>query len=136
MPIILMALLALLLVSCSQKPAVFLTPPPNPNAPLAFMGDGNMSPEMRREYAAALQNAGFYNFSVENFSEEQVENAVEFRLNYEEPGKNVYVLKADLIKNKSVWLSTTLTEEGKDKKERKYALLERFLGEVNRRLSE
>jgi len=123
-------------MSCTQKPPIFITPLPNPDAPLAFMGDGNMNQEMRNEYAAALQNAGLYNFASESFTEEQVEKAVEIRLNYEEPGKNVYILKAELIKENSVWLSTTLIEEGKDKKARKYALMERFLAEVKRRLSE
>ena len=127
----------LLIMSCSPKPAVsFDIPPPNPDAPLAFMGDGNMSPEMRREYAAALQKSGFYNFAVDSISEEQIEAAVEIRLNYEEPGKNVYILKAELIKTNSVWLSTTLIEEGKDKKARRAALMERFLAEVKRRVSE
>jgi len=126
---------ALLAFSCATKPA-FIAPPPNLNAPIAFMGEGNMSQGMRHEYAVALQNSGLYNFSVESFSEEQIEQAVEIRLNYEEPEKNVYILKAEIIKDNSSWLSTTLKEEGKDKKERKHALMDRFLAEVKRRVSE
>jgi len=133
MPIILAMLLALLLMSCTQKPApVFSTPPPNPDAPLAFFGEGNMKPEMRREYAVALQNSGFYNFALENFSEEQMENAIEIRLSYEEQKKNIYVLKAELLKQNTVWFNSTIIEEGKDKKQRRQALLERFLGEIKR----
>ncbi|MCL2260398.1 MAG: hypothetical protein FWC15_03480 [Fibromonadales bacterium] len=134
---LLIILVSFLAFSCSQKPSVaFVTPPPNPDAPLAYMGEGNLSPEMRHDYAAALQNLGLYNFATDSITEDGVKQAVEVRLHYEEPGKNVHILKAELLKNNSVILSTTLTEEGKNKKERRYALMERFLAEVKRRESE
>jgi hypothetical protein len=141
-----------LLLSCSVKPSapVFQNSPlPNPNAPMAFFGPGNISQEMQREYAAKLQNAGLYNFVVENFSEEQIKNAVEIRLHYiEEVGKfqgiPALVLKAEFVKGDFVWFNFTIREKSdkdnlsnprsknNEKKFRQKILMERFLEEVKR----
>ncbi|MDR1812899.1 MAG: hypothetical protein LBQ87_08740 [Candidatus Fibromonas sp.] len=142
----------LLLGACSRQPAPqFQTSPvPNPNAPMAFFSDGsNINHEMRMEYATALQNSGLYNFVLENFSEEQVKNAVEIRINYsEERGKftgiPVLVLKTEFIKEEFAWFKFTIRETSdknnlfsplskiREKNYRKQLLLERFLEEVRR----
>ncbi|MDR3000522.1 MAG: hypothetical protein LBU89_04575 [Fibromonadaceae bacterium] len=123
-------LIIIMLVSCATKPGVvFQHPPVNPDAPLAFFGEGNMKKEMRREYAAALQNSGLYNFIFEDFSEEQIKNAVEIRLNYEREKGNL-ILTAEFVKNDMVWFNFTIKEE-KNKKDRQI-LLNRFVQEVQR----
>ena len=116
---------------------------------MAFFGEGNISHEMRTEYAIALQNSGLYNFVLENFSEEQMKNAVEIRVNYsEERGKfrgiPILVLKAEFVKEGVAWLKFTIKEssdknnlstplsKNREKDYRKLVLLERFLGEIKR----
>ncbi|MCL2207384.1 MAG: hypothetical protein FWB90_04720 [Fibromonadales bacterium] len=151
MRIVIVLVLAFLLASCSQKPAAgFTTPPPNLNAPLAFFGVGNMKLDMQREYAIALQNAGLYNFITENISEEQVENAIEIRLNFVEE-KEIHfnsvpaqVIKAEFRKKDLVWFNLIIREKSdqinfsdprrkaNEKKRLQKALLERFVGEVKR----
>jgi hypothetical protein len=142
---------ALFLMSCSQQPLpVFQSaPPPNPDAPLAFFGEGNVSIETQREYAAALQNSGIYNFVTESFSEEQIKNAIEIRLNYSEDkvkfgGIPTLILKAELLKDGFTWFNVTIKEtsnknnlytprsKNSEKKFRKQVLLERFLEEAKR----
>ncbi len=137
--------------ACSWQPASqFQTSPvPNPNAPMAFFGEGNVNYEMRLEYAIALQNSGLYNFVLENLSEEQTENAVEIRLDYSEEkgtfrGVPVLVLKAEFKKEGLTWFNFTIREKSdktdlstplsksKENSYRKRVLLERFLGEVKR----
>jgi len=109
-----------------------MTPPPNPDAPIAFFGESNMSRQMRHEYAVALQNSGLYNFAIDNFAEEQVRNAVEIRLNYEEPGKKVLVLNAEIIKDGQTTFKTTIKEKYESKGTGQKVLLESFLQEVKR----
>jgi hypothetical protein len=121
----------------------------NPNAPLAFFGESTANSQMRYEYAVALQKAGLYNFSAENFSEEDIENAIEIRLNYSEERGNfngipVLVLKTEILKNNKVWFMFTIKETSDknnlnnlrtkklEKNFRKHVLLERFLEEVKR----
>ena len=125
--------LMLALASCSKKPAVdFSLPPPNPEAPMAFFGEGNMNQEMRQEYAATLQNAGLYNFILENYSDKQMENAVEIRLNYEEQKKNILILNAEFLKSGETTFKFTIKEEYEKKKQGKKVLLDRFLQEIKR----
>jgi len=151
MRIIIALILALFLASCSQKPTVdFTAPPPNINAPIAFFGEGNMKLDMQREYAIALQNAGLYNFITENITEEQIENAIEIRLNYIEE-KEIHfnsvpaqVIKAEFRKKDLVWFNLIIREKSDqinfsdprrkatEKKRLQKALLERFVGEVRR----
>ena len=150
--IIALAGLALLvLASCAKRPVPTLqnVPVTNPDAPLAFFGESNADHEMRYEYAAALQKSGFYNFTVEDFSEEQMGKAVEIRLNYsEEKGKfhgiPVLVLQTEILKNNTIWFKFTIREssdknnlnntrsKNSEKKFRNQILLERFLEEVKR----
>ncbi|WP_461252404.1 hypothetical protein, partial [Treponema sp. R8-4-B8] len=115
----------------------------NPGATVAFFGESNSSHDMRHEYAFAMQKAGFYNFVLENFSEEQLENPVEIRLNYsEERGKftgiPTQVIKAEFLKNGTSWFKFTLKEssdkenlhprdKATEKKYRQKVLLDRFL---------
>ncbi|MCL2101261.1 MAG: hypothetical protein FWH22_06060 [Fibromonadales bacterium] len=90
-----------------------------------------MKKDMQKEYAAALQNSGIYNFVFDNFSEEQIENGIEIRLNYGKEkieGKTHFVLKAEFIKDDLAWFSFTIKEEEKNKQ----ILLDRFLQEVKR----
>ena len=124
----------------------------NPNATVAFFGESNSNYDMRREYALAMQKAGFYNFVLENFSEQQLENPVEVRLDYiEEKGKftgiPTQVIKAEFLKNGVSWFKLTLREysdkenlhprdKATEKKYRQKVLLERFLEEVKRVKSE
>jgi len=141
----------LLLGACARQPAPqFQTSPvPNPDAPMAFFGEGNINQEMRMEYAIALQNSGLYNFVLENFSEEQVKNAVEIRIHYSEErgrfrGIPILVLKAEFIKEGVAWFKFTIREssdkknlstplsKNREKNYRKQVLLERFLGEIKR----
>jgi len=140
--------LPLFFASCSQHPTVdFQSVPPNPQAPLAFFGEGNADGTMKREYAVALQNAGLYNFVTETISEEQIENAVEIRLNYEEFKKlnrvPILVLNAEFLVEGVTTLKFTIKEENpktlftpiskkKEKKISRKVLLERFLMEVKR----
>jgi len=124
----------------------------NPNATVAFLGEGNVSKEMKYEYAAALQKAGFYNFVLEDFSDEQIENPVELRLDYSEErgyfnGIPTQVITAEFLKKGYPMYKLTLKEHsdklnlsprGKvtEKKYRQKVLLERFLQEVKRVKSE
>ena len=103
---------------------------------------------MRHEYALAMQKAGFYNFILEDFSEKQLENSVEVRLDYiEEKGSftgiPTQVIKAEFLKNGASWFRFTLKEFSDkqnlhprakitEKKYRQKVLLERFLEEVKR----
>jgi hypothetical protein len=149
--IVLAGFALLVLVSCAMRPVPALQDVPiaNPNAPLAFFGESTANSQMRYEYAVALQKAGFYNFTAENFSEEQVENPIEIRLNYSEEQGNfngipVLVLKTEILKNKAVWFRFTIKETSDkndlnnlrnkrlEKNFRKHVLLERFLEEVKR----
>jgi hypothetical protein len=139
--------------ACSRQPSVLENMPiTNPDAPVAFFGDGDASYEMRLEYATAMQKAGFYNFILVHFSEQQLENPVEVRLNYsEEKGKftgiPTQVIKAEFLKNGVAWFNFTLKEacdkenlqprdKVAEKKYRQKLLLERFIEEVKRVKSE
>jgi hypothetical protein len=136
-------------VSCAISPSLQNTPPPNPNAPLAFLNKGNASIEMKQEYAFALQNAGLYNFVTEDISEEQIKNGIGFRLDYkEEKGKfqgvPVMTVTAEFLKNDAVMLKFTIRETSdkdnlnnprskkNEKKYRLHDLLARLLEEVKR----
>jgi len=138
-----------LLGACFRQPSVLEKMPiVNPNATVAFYGESNASYEMRHEYAYAMQKAGFYNFVLEIFSEQQLENPVEVRLDYsEEKGKftgiPTQVIKAEFLKNGESWFKFTLKEssdkdnlqprdKATEKKYRQKILLERFLEEVKR----
>jgi hypothetical protein len=145
-----MLVFALFLTSCTSQPISqgLQTAPSNPNATIAFFSETNLNSEMRLEYAAALQNAGLYNFIAEELSEEQVEDAVEIRLNYkEENGKfsriPILVLEAEFLKSDIMWFKFTTKEESDkntyapwsrsaEKKFRQKILLERFLEEAKR----
>jgi hypothetical protein len=152
---LLLAVLALvsLFGACSKQPSALPNMPlVNPNATVAFFGEGNSSYDMRYEYAFAMQKAGFYNFVLENFSESQLENPVEVRLDFSEErgrftGIPTQVIKAEFLKNGTSWFKLTLKEtsdkqnlhpRGKitEKKYRQRILLERFLEEVKRVKSE
>jgi len=152
---LLLAVLALvsLFGACFRQPSVEQSVPlTNPNATVAFFGEGNTSYDMRREYAIAMQKAGFYNFILEDFSDKQLENPVEVRLDYsEERGKftgiPTQVIKAEFLKNGASWFKFTLREVSDkenlhprskitEKKYRQRVLLERFLEEVKRVKSE
>jgi len=141
--------------ACSRQPSALQNQNPpltNPNATVAFFGESNTSHDMRREYAFALQKAGYYNFILENFTEEQLENPVEVRLDYSEErgsftGIPTQVIKAEFLKNGMPWFKLTLKEysdklnlnpRGKitEKKYRQKILLERFIEEVKRVKSE
>jgi len=148
---LMLAVLALvsLFGACSRQPSILENMPvTDPNATVAFFGDGDASYEMRLEYALAMQKAGYYNFVLVHFSEQQLENPVEVRLNYsEEKGKftgiPTQVINAEFLKNGVSWFKFTLKESsdkenlqprGKvtEKKYRQKVLLERFLEEVKR----
>jgi len=137
--------LALILISCAGKPAQTLQSVPivNPDASLAFFSENNLSEEMRLEYAMVLQGEGLYNFITETPTEEQIENAVEIRLNYkEEKGESskvpVLVLEAEFLKAGKTWFRFILKEESdknakkSEKKLRQKVLQERFLEETKR----
>jgi len=139
--------------ACSNQPSALPEIPlPNPTATIAYFGESNTSRDMRYEYAFAMQKAGFYNFVLENFSEQQLENPVEIRLDYSEErgaftGIPTQVIKAEFIKNGIPWFKLTLKEysdklnlhpRGKitEKRYRQKVLLERFIEEVKRVKSE
>ena len=141
--------------ACSKRPYALQDDIPlaNPNAPVAFFGEGNASDDMRSEYAFAMQKAGFCNFIMENFSEKQLENPIEIRLEYnEERGKftgiPTLILKAEFLKDGELWFKFSLREssdkdnlqnmrqKNAEKKYRQQVLLERFLEEVKRVRSE
>jgi len=140
----------LFLLSCASQPAVQSMPaePVNPQATLAFFSINNLKHDTRMEYAVALQNAGLYNFITEEPSEEQIDSAVEIRLNYKEENWKfsripVLVLEAEFLKDKTTWFKFTIKEESdksayapwsrsKEKKFRQKVLLERFLEETKR----
>ncbi|MCL1966774.1 MAG: hypothetical protein FWF67_02715 [Fibromonadales bacterium] len=131
-----------------QPPVLQNMPLTNPNATIAYFGESNTSFDMRREYAYAMQKAGYYNFVLENFSEEQLLNPIEVRLDYSEErgaftGIPTQVIKAEFIKNGAPWFKLTLKEysdklnlhpRGKiaEKKYRQKILLDRFIEEVKR----
>jgi len=142
-------LVSLFEAACSKQPSVSQSVPlTNPNAEVAFFGESNINRDMRHEYALAMQKAGLYNFVLENFSEQQLENSVEVRLNYIEErgsftGIPTQVIKAEFLKNGKSWLKFTLKEssdklnllpKGKntERSYRQKILLERFLEEVKR----
>ena len=139
-----------LFFSCASQPTQLTLPtePVNPFATLAFFSINNLSHDMRLEYAAALQNAGLYNFITMEPSEELVDSAVEIRLNYKEEGWKlsripILVLEVEFLKNDRTWFKLTIKEESdkstyapwsrsKEKKFRRKVLLERFLEETKR----
>jgi hypothetical protein len=142
---------ALFLVSCAISPSSTLqnSPPPNPNAPLAYLSKGSANLEMKQEYALALQNAGYYNFVTEDVSEQQIENGIGFRLDYKEEkgrfqGIPTLVLTAEFIRNDTTMFKFTIKEASDkdnlnnprnkniEKKYRLHVLLARFLEEVKR----
>jgi len=130
------------------SPASQNMPLTNPGATIAFFGESNTSLDMRREYAYAMQKAGYYNFVLEDFSEEQLQNPVEVRLDYiEERGQftgiPTQVIKAEFLKNGTPWFKLTLKEYSDklnlhprdkitEKKYRQKVLLERFMEEIKR----
>jgi len=140
--------------ACYMQPTAFQTiPMTNPNATVAFFGEThNTSRDMRHEYAYAMQKAGYYNFVLENFSDQQLDNPVEIRLDYSEEkgsftGIPTQVIKAEFLKNGSSWFKLTLKEYSDklnlnprdkiaEKKYRQKILLERFMEEVKRVKSE
>jgi hypothetical protein len=144
-----------LLLACARQPALVNNfqsePPPNPKAPMAFFGEGNLEDATLLEYATALQNAGLYNFVFENFSEEQIVNGVEIRLNYKEEHKRlnhipVLMLSAEFLRNGETFFKFIIKEENhrtvftpvshkKEKKFSKQLLLQRFLEEVKKTTS-
>jgi len=141
--------LCFLLFSCAgQSPQTLQTQPVNPDATLAFFSLNNLNDETRLEYAAALQNAGIYNFITSEPEVEQIISAVEIRLHYKEEGWKfnripVLVLEAEFLKNGKTWFKTTIKEgsdvstympwsRSKEKKFRRQVLLERFLKETVR----
>jgi len=152
---LLLAVLAIvsLFGACYKQPSALQDMPlTNPNATIAFFGESNISNEMKHEYAAALQKAGYYNFVLENFSDEQIENPVEVRLFYSEERGNfngvpTQVITAEFLKKDNPWFKLTLKEYSDklnlhprakmtEKKFRQKVLLERFLQEVKRVQSE
>jgi len=140
--------------ACSKQPSALQDAPlvTNPGASVAFFGESNVSHDMRHEYAYAMQRAGFYNFVLDDFSEKQLENPIEVRLNYSEErgsftGIPTQVIKAEFLKNGAPWFKLTLKEFSDklnlnprskiaEKKYRQKVLLERFLEEVKRVKSE
>jgi len=142
--------LCFLLFSCAGQstPQTLRIQPVNPDATLAFFSLNNLNDETRLEYAAALQNAGLYNFITSEPSEEQIDSAIEIRLLYKEQGWKInripiLVLEAEFLKNGVTWFKATIKEESdnstympwsrsKEKKFRRKVLLERFLEEVKR----
>jgi len=142
--------LFLLFFSCAGQstPLSLPTEPVNPSATLAFFSINNLSHEMRLEYATALQNAGLYNFITMEPSEEQIDSAVEIRLNYKEVGWKlsripILVLEAEFLRGGATWFKLTIKEESdksvyapwsksKEKKFRRKVLMERFLEETKR----
>jgi len=141
--------LCFLFFSCAgQSPQTLQIQSVNPNATLAFFSLNNLNDETRLEYAAALQNAGLYNFITSELSKEQINSAVEIRLFYKEEGWKfnripILVLEAEFLKSGVTWFKVTVKEESdnstympwtrsKEKKFRRKVLLERFLEEVKR----
>lgn len=151
-----LCLLALFfMAACSNKPETALQNETiiNPNAPIAFFGKSNLDDETRLEFAKAIQKSGLYNFTTaESASTEQIQNAVEIRLNYaEEHGKfnkaPTLTLKTELFNNGALWLTFNIKEESEkivytprsrtsEKTYRKNVLIERFLEELKRVKSE
>jgi hypothetical protein len=145
-----MLVFVLFLASCASQPPpqALQTEPVNPLATLAFFSLNNLNDETRLEYASALQNAGLYNFIAGELSEEQIDSAVEIRLNYKEEGWKlsripVLVLEAEFLKGNITWFKLTIKEESdrstytpwsrsKEKKFRRKVLAERFLEEAKR----
>ncbi|MDR0516669.1 MAG: translation initiation factor IF-3 C-terminal domain-containing protein [Fibromonadaceae bacterium] len=138
------------LMACTQQPSLNFqnVPPANPNAPLAWLGEGNMGKKMQIQYAEALQSAGIFNFAPSEFSEEQIEKAVEIRMHYkEESGKYnripVLHLKAEFledgnlkfkfeIREKSNEIVTSLRNRKREIAFRQTVLMQRFLEELKR----
>jgi len=135
--------------ACYKQPSIIQNMPlTDPNATIAYFGESNTSIDMRHEYAFAMQKAGYYNFVLENFTEEQLQNPVEVRLDYSEErgqftGIPTQVIKAEFIKNGTPWFKLTLKEYSDklnlnprdkivEKKYRQKVLLGRFIEEVKR----
>ena len=141
---------ALLFIACSQAPKPSLAEyRQNQNAPMAFFSPrGNLDDDMRLKYAIAMQKAGVFNFIAEDFSEEQIENAIEIRIDYSEKKivfnsipvlyLQVELLKDDLavfkftIREESELISNNLREKNREKALRQEVLLRRFIEELKR----
>ena len=148
--IFLITFLSLFLAACSQPPPLSLKTDSKQNldAPLAWFGENNASIEMRIQYAEAMQNAGIFNFTAENFSEERIEHPIEIRMNYsEEKGKfkriPILHLQAEILEKGQLKFKFALKEESdksthspkeraREKKFREEVLLQRFLEELKR----
>jgi hypothetical protein len=125
---------ACFLFGCAGQQALNLQfEPVNPNAAMAFFSVTNLSRDMRLEYAAALQNAGLFNFKTEVFSDEQIENSVEIRLNYSDK-KGILTLQAEFFRDGYLISKFDIKEDNKKEKKklRKKVLLEIFLEETKR----
>jgi hypothetical protein len=125
---------ACFLFGCAkQQVPVLQATPVNPDAVMAFFSVTNLSRDMRLEYAVALQDAGLYNFKMETFSDEQIENGVEIRLNYSDK-KGILALQAEFFKNGLLISKFEIKEDNKKEKKklRKKVLLEMFLEETKR----
>jgi hypothetical protein len=146
---IIAALIPFLLIACSQAPKQSLADSrQNPNAPLAFFNEGNLDDEMRLKYAIAMQRAGIFNFTAEDFSETQIENAIEIRLSYSEErivfnGVPTLRLQAEFLQDEKTKFKFTIIEESdmssydirekkREKKFRQESLLQRFIEELKR----
>jgi hypothetical protein len=146
---IIAALIPLLFIACSQAPKPSLDGgKQNPNAPLAFFSESNLNEDMRLKYAIAMQRAGIFNFAAEDFSEEQIENSVEIRLNYNEEktvfnGIPALRLQAEFLNDgktkfkftateRSAMISVNPREKRREKKFRQESLLQRFIEELKR----
>jgi hypothetical protein len=146
-----MLAVAVFLTACSQPPppAFMNAPPPNPKAPMAWLNEGGgMNSKMQLQYAEAMQNAGLFNFVVEDFSEEQLEKAVQIRMDYtEEKGKYnripILRLKTEVLEEGTLKFKFSLIEESdevvynnrnrnREKTYRQSVLLQRFLEELKR----
>jgi hypothetical protein len=122
------------LFGCAGQKALNLQfDPVNPNAVMAFFNETNLSRDMKLEYASALQNAGLYNFKMDEFSENQIENGVEIRLNYTDK-KGILTLNAEFLRNGQLISKFEIKEDNKKEKKklRKKVLLEMFLEETKR----
>jgi hypothetical protein len=138
------------LTACSQQPqpAFMNVPPPNPKAPMAWLSESSMNNKMQLQYAGAMQNAGLFNFVTEDFSEAQIENAVEIRIKYtEEKGKfnriPILRLKTEILEDGMVKSKFSIIEESneivynqrnrnREMNYRQNVLLQRFLEELKR----
>jgi len=140
----------LIFIACSQAPKPSLTESrQNPNAPMAFFNlESNLDDDMRLKYAVAMQKAGIFNFTAEDFSEAQIENAIEIRIDYSEKKialnnipmlyLQVELLKDGLtkfkftIREQSNTITTNPRERSREKAHRQDVLLKRFIEELKR----